>query len=66
MSFDNVWHLSTAQALAVASVGGAAASPTAAALLLLRTRTKHVLFNCRILVAGYFYPCGSLFCDALR
>jgi hypothetical protein len=29
MSFDNVWRLSTAQALAVASVGGAAASSAA-------------------------------------
>jgi hypothetical protein len=29
MRFDNVWRLSTAQALAVASVGGAAASSSA-------------------------------------
>jgi hypothetical protein len=29
MRFDNVWRLSTAQALAVASVGGAAASSAA-------------------------------------
>jgi hypothetical protein len=29
MQFDNVWRLSTAQALAVASVGGAAASSSA-------------------------------------
>jgi hypothetical protein len=29
MSFDNVWHLGTAQALSVASVGGAAASSAA-------------------------------------
>jgi hypothetical protein len=46
------------------STEGCQTGPTAAALLLLKT--LHVLFNSRILVAGYFYPRGSLFCDALR
>jgi uncharacterized low-complexity protein len=38
--FDNVWRLSTAQALAVASVGGAAASSSAFRHTDLRSRLQ--------------------------